>query len=323
MAVSVLIVEDVPQLRTVLRQSLRLRGGFDVVADVGDGASAVTAAALHEPDVIVLDLGLPDLAGHEVLTRLRAVAGQAQILVYTGSVSRDRFALTQDVDAYVSKNHDVAYLVELIVELSGQGHQAAKLELGPAVSDVRLARQFLVSHCRRWGCTDLVEDAQLVVSELVTNAVVHAGRRCELGIAFRNGSLRVEVADEGGGGPEVQAASEHIEHGRGLLLVSAMTDAWGVEPLLAGGKVVWAELRSASEPPGGSRDERAGSARLPGGGASPVVGPPGPAPGFCVASRRPPAGADGIAVARRAGPVRSGRVQRRTHRTSTEGVQGR
>lgn len=296
---TVLLVEDVPELRALLRQRLRLRGGFDVVADVSDGASAVTAAALHQPDVIVLDLGLPDLAGHEVLTRLRAVAHQAQILVYTGSVSRDRFVLTRDVDAYVSKTHDVGYLVELIVELSGQGRHSAKLELGPAVADVRLARQFLVSHCRRWGCEDLVEDAQLVVSELVTNAVVHAGRRCELGIAFRSGSLRVEVSDEGAGGPEVQAASETSEHGRGLLLVSAMTDAWGVEPRLAGGKVVWAELRSASDPAAGREDERAGSVRPTGGGPS-SVGPPGPVPGFSVASRRRSGGADDTAVARHA-----------------------
>ncbi|HYH51348.1 MAG TPA: response regulator [Acidimicrobiia bacterium] len=298
MSVTVLLVDDVPELRTVLRRRLRLRGGFDVVADVGDGASAVAAAGLHQPDIIVLDLGLPDLAGHEVLSRLRVVARDAQILVYTGSVSRDRFVLARDVDAYVSKDQDVTYLVELLVELNAKGRQSAKLDLGPAMSDVRLARDFLSAHCARWGCDDILEDGQLVVSELVTNAVVHAGQRCELGIVFRNGWLRVEVRDRGTGGPEVQAPSEGSEHGRGLLLVSAMTKAWGVEPLAAGGKVVWAELRSASHPEATRDQEGAESARRSGGGPFPS-GPVGSGPGFCFASRmRRPRRPDRVASVR-------------------------
>lgn len=251
---SVLLVDDVVEIRSVLRQLLRLRGGFEVVAEVGDGVAAVTAARLHQPDLIVLDLGLPDLAGHEVLTQLRSVAHQAQVVVYTGSVSRDRFALARDVDAYVAKDRDVTYLVELLVELGRQGRRAASLDLGPNVSDVGLARRFVVTHCERWGCEDVVEDAQLVVSELVTNALVHAESRCQLGIAFRGGWLRIEIRDGGVGGPEVQAADAQSEHGRGLLLVSAMTSAWGVEPLEPAGKIVWAELRSAAGPAADAED---------------------------------------------------------------------
>lgn len=306
MTVTVLLVDDVPELRAVLRQCLRLRAGFEVVADVGDGASAVTAAARHQPDVIVLDLGLPDLAGQEVLSRLRAVAYQAQILVYTGSVSRDRFALAPDVDAYVTKDRDVAYLVELIVELNTQGRQSAKLDLGPDRSDVRLARQFLVAHCRRWGCHDVIEDGLLVVSELVTNAVVHPGRRCELAIAARGGWLRVEVRDPGSDGPEVQAADEGAEHGRGLVLVSALTEAWGVEPLAAGGKAVWAELRSGSEPVTGDTPEDRRFGRRPADAGSAPLDPAAPGPGSCLAFRRRPARADRVAVARGAGPAESG-----------------
>ena len=81
MAVTVLLVEDMAELRSVLRQTLQLRGGFEVVAEVGDGGAAITAAARTQPDISVLDLGLPDIAGHEVLTRLRAVAPAAQVVV--------------------------------------------------------------------------------------------------------------------------------------------------------------------------------------------------------------------------------------------------
>lgn len=282
MAISVLLVDDVAEIRSVLKQRLRLRGGFEVVADVGDGAAAVTAATLHQPDVIVLDLGLPDLAGHEVLTQLRAVARHAQVVVYTGSVSREGFALARDVDAYVAKDRDVTYLVELLVELGRQGRQAASVDLGPNVSDVGLARRFLVTHCERWGCEDVLEDAQLVVSELVTNALLHAGSRCELGIAFRNGWLRVEIRDRQSGGPEVQAADSENEHGRGLVLVSAMTNAWGMEPLEPVGKVVWAELRSGSQFEVGAEEDGAEPTPHPeqgrsGGLATPGASASGPA----------------------------------------------
>ncbi len=87
---SVVLVEDVPELRSVIRQALRLRGGFEVVAEAGDGGSAVEMALRHQPDVIVLDLGLPDLAGRDVLTGLRAVAPAAQVVVYTGTIAPDR-----------------------------------------------------------------------------------------------------------------------------------------------------------------------------------------------------------------------------------------
>jgi len=242
-AVSVLLVDDVAELRAVLRQRLVLHGGFDVVAEAGEGVAAVEAAARCQPDLIVLDLGLPDLAGHEVLTRLRIAAPAAQVVVYTGSVSRDRFALARDVDGYVFKDQDVSYLVELLVDLSGRGRQAATLAVGPGTADVGLARRFLAAHCERWGCDRLLDDAELVVTELVTNALIHGGRRCDVAISFGHERLRIEVRDDHLGGPEVQAADAQREHGRGLILVSAMADAWGVDPSAAGGKVVWAELR--------------------------------------------------------------------------------
>ncbi|MCA1845445.1 MAG: response regulator, partial [Actinobacteria bacterium] len=149
MALRVLLVDDVAELRAVLRQRLELHGGFEVVAEAGEGFAAVEAAARCRPDVIVLDLGLPDLAGQEVLTRLRVAAPEGQVVVYTGSVSRDRFALASDVDAYVFKDHDVSYLVELLVDLAGRGRQAATLAVGPDTADVVLARRFLAAHCER------------------------------------------------------------------------------------------------------------------------------------------------------------------------------
>jgi anti-sigma regulatory factor (Ser/Thr protein kinase) len=115
---------------------------------------------------------------------------------------------------------------------------------------VAVARRFVTDRCRRWGCGDVVDDAELVVSELVTNALVHAGTRCELRIGLSGTALRVQVTDGAGGVPDPQAVTGGDEHGRGLLLVSLLCAAWGTEPLASGGKVVWAEMirRAADDP---------------------------------------------------------------------------
>ncbi|MCA1846209.1 MAG: response regulator transcription factor, partial [Actinobacteria bacterium] len=99
-----LVVDDVPELRSIICQAIRLRGGFAVVAEAEDGASAVSAAARHQPEVIVLDLGLPDLAGHEVLPMLRAVSPAAQIVVYTGSITPERMPVVHQAEAFVTKD---------------------------------------------------------------------------------------------------------------------------------------------------------------------------------------------------------------------------
>jgi CheY-like chemotaxis protein/anti-sigma regulatory factor (Ser/Thr protein kinase) len=256
MTLSVLLVEDVPELRSVLRQSLRLRGGFQVVAEADDGAAAIAAAARHQPDVVVLDLGLPDLLGHEVLTRLRVVSPASQVVVYTGSISPDRTQLSEVVEAFVTKDHDVSYLVDLLGRLVRPRYESAAVEIGPETTDVAIARRFLTERCRNWGCDDLIEDAELVVSELVTNALVHGGGRCELRAGLSDAALRLQVIDFGGGMPDPLAAGQADEHGRGLLLISALCEAWGVEVLPGGGKVVWAEMLRRLPDPGGDPFDR-------------------------------------------------------------------
>ena len=240
MAVRVLLVEDVAELRSVLRQALQLRGGFDVVGEAAGGNAAIVAAARHQPDIVVLDLGLPDVAGREVLTRIRAVAPAAQVVVYTGSITPDRFP-EDEVEAFVTKDREVSYVVDLLTRFPAR-YETAVVDLGPQPADVPAARRFLDEHCRRWGCGDLVDDAHIVVTELVTNAFVHAGTRCELRAGLTDRALRLQVTDYGPGMPDPRSADDRAEHGRGLLLVSVLCVAWGVEMLPDGGKVVWAEL---------------------------------------------------------------------------------
>ncbi|MDH6576835.1 SpoIIE family protein phosphatase [Kitasatospora sp. MAP5-34] len=103
-----------------------------------------------------------------------------------------------------------------------------------------LARRFTRATLAAWGLSGLSDFAELMVSELVTNALLHAEapRRLRL---FRDRTLTVEVADSGGQAPRLRPSAEQDEGGRGMHLVSELAHRWGARPTKHG-KVVWAEL---------------------------------------------------------------------------------
>ena len=86
---TILIVDDHPSFLAVARLLLETEG-FDVVGVAMDGESAVAEAARLAPDVVLLDVGLPDMDGFEVASRLRA-AGAASAIVFTSSRDRADF----------------------------------------------------------------------------------------------------------------------------------------------------------------------------------------------------------------------------------------
>ncbi|WBP84598.1 ATP-binding protein [Kitasatospora cathayae] len=94
----------------------------------------------------------------------------------------------------------------------------------------------------------LVADLQLTLSELGANAIVHgcggdrADVRLTAALTHTPGVLRMSVTDSGRGRPEHRRADEVVTSGRGLCLVEAVTDRFGVDDLRAGGKTVWAEI---------------------------------------------------------------------------------
>ncbi|GAA4878687.1 SpoIIE family protein phosphatase [Kitasatospora terrestris] len=102
------------------------------------------------------------------------------------------------------------------------------------------ARAFTRTTLQAWGLAGLTDYAELVVSELVTNALLHADapRRLRL---FRDRTLTLEVADAGGQSPRLRASAEEDEGGRGIHLVSELAHRWGTRPTREG-KVVWAEI---------------------------------------------------------------------------------
>ncbi|MFB4421725.1 ATP-binding protein [Streptomyces sp. QL37] len=113
---------------------------------------------------------------------------------------------------------------------------------------VPLVRQFVREALVDWACEVDLDDVLLCVSELATNALVHGvppGRGFRTQLTWGK-VLRIEVHDSGGGQVgEVVDAGPLAEYGRGLTLVGALADAWGVgerDP----GKTVWCEFAGSA-----------------------------------------------------------------------------
>lgn len=107
---------------------------------------------------------------------------------------------------------------------------------------VRAARRFTAETLVGWGIEDDFEWSALqVVSELATNAVIHARTPYTLRLLFGDDVLRVEVADASPRGPRQRHYGTGATTGRGLSVVAEAAQSWGVDARPAG-KVVWAEL---------------------------------------------------------------------------------
>ncbi|MFE7134772.1 ATP-binding protein [Streptomyces sp. NPDC057638] len=120
-------------------------------------------------------------------------------------------------------------------------------------TSVGLAREFTAKALLRWGLESLTDDIRLSVSELASNAVLHGdGHEFVIRLTSDNHSVRLEVQDGDPRWPTLRLPSENAISGRGLHLVAALSDVWGVDGHLPTGKIVWARFEivcASHEPP--------------------------------------------------------------------------
>ena len=121
--------------------------------------------------------------------------------------------------------------------------QTAERSFPSATSSVREARRFLTGCLESWDRSSLVWTAQLLLGELATNAVLHAGGSgfTVTVLAQEDGSVRLEVRDRSVRPPRLRDYGTSSTTGRGVALVARLSRGWGVLPS-GGGKVVWCEI---------------------------------------------------------------------------------
>ncbi|MFJ8230307.1 ATP-binding protein [Streptomyces sp. NPDC094448] len=125
---------------------------------------------------------------------------------------------------------------------------AFEIGFSPDESRVRPIRHLTADRLRHWHLDDLADDAALIVSELVSNAIRYGdGHRITLRVEHRARELRIEVADGTPGRAVARTAGNEDEGGRGLLLVAALAREWGTS---SGGETTWCVLAVPAEAPG-------------------------------------------------------------------------
>ena len=112
--------------------------------------------------------------------------------------------------------------------------------LAPVVESAADARAFVDRTLAGWGCEQVVDDVRLVVTELVSNGVTHAGTPIEVVLELDRGALRIMVTDASLEAVMLVHAGASAERGRGMVLVDRFSDRWGVETF-GDHKTVWAE----------------------------------------------------------------------------------
>ena len=210
---------------------------------VGPGAWGAAEVALSEGDTLLLySDGLVEARGVPLDEGMRRMASRVEEMSARRRNPRELCArLGQHLEQVESPDDITA----LAVTVRGRHTaQHASTELVADVSAAGTARRFVGRHLQSWGVgEEQTATAQLCVSELVTNAVIHTGTGPAVTVRLDDQCILVLVTDHGGRGavrPPEEAAPDDIS-GRGLALVDALSTSWSAERN-ADGTTVWFEL---------------------------------------------------------------------------------
>ena len=145
-------------------------------------------------------------------------------------------ALLPDTEGH---NDDVTLL---LTQLPAAPLASVATELPALAESVPTGRAFLSGVLTAWECADTADDARLLLSEILTNAVQHAQGPIGLHLCRTTTEITVEISDRSPHLPQPRTAGEDEESGRGLILVRALADGWGVRPTDEG-KTTWFSLK--------------------------------------------------------------------------------
>lgn len=123
MAKTLLIVEDQEPMRRTLRRFLRQTFADWTLVEAADGATALTACAEHRPDVVLMDIMLPDADGIALTVQVKAILPDTKVILvsYLGGETHIARALAAGGSAYVMKDKLFSDLVPAIVAVAGGG----------------------------------------------------------------------------------------------------------------------------------------------------------------------------------------------------------
>jgi hypothetical protein len=127
-------------------------------------------------------------------------------------------------------------------QVSTDARPARATLLPPTESSPRAACEFTRETLASWRLASALDNVEVIVNELVTNAVLHAEGAVTLELSVDGGCVHIEVSDDSAAMPSERPFSDSRPNGRGLGIVAALSTAWGTSPAPTGGKMVWADV---------------------------------------------------------------------------------
>jgi anti-sigma regulatory factor (Ser/Thr protein kinase) len=220
--------------------------------------AAGLSGALRPRDELVLEPGdslimysdgLIERRGESITAGMERLAAMATVMANDGWPERPAAAFasmlgdeerTDDVVVLCLSYTGVSDARIATASLGTTRDGMSTLHLEPVVESTPVARHWLVAHLRDVPA-EVVECAGLLTSELVTNAVLHAGTPLCVTLHILPDRIRVDVADGNPSPPSLKDYGREAATGRGLTLFSTLASNWGVQAV-EGGKIVWFEL---------------------------------------------------------------------------------
>jgi DNA-binding NarL/FixJ family response regulator len=255
--VRVLLVDDDPDYRLLVRLALDGEPGFEVVGEARDGREAAKVAAREAPDLVLLDCSMPGADAFDGLPDLRRACPDGRVILLSGYATADLEVAARLAGAlgFLAKDTPPSRLASELATLTGLVDAVESVVYQVSTSfagDPRSAgeaRRFVAKTLEDWQLGPLLDTVTLLTSELVTNAIVHAGSEVDVVVRLTGEAARVEVTDRSAAPPEPRVAGESDSSGRGLALVEALARRWGTRRLASGGKTVWFEIARAATGP--------------------------------------------------------------------------
>ncbi len=241
----ILIADDDADQRWLVRRLLA-RAGYHDVVEASDGDEAVRVAREQQPALVVLDLAMPVRSGVEVLPDIIDAVPDTRVVVVS-NFPRDRMARVvrgRGALGYVEKRVGAQVLVRDILVAAALADRVSEQFASEAAAP-RGARAFVRESL---GAADaqLLDSVELMVSELVTNAVAHASSATRVDVYLAPRAVRVEVYDDDPTMPTRRDPDTDGPGGRGLMIIDQLASQWGSHPE-GDGKVVWFELARSAQ----------------------------------------------------------------------------
>jgi len=238
------VLECVVESRTPVAL-VRLTGRLDLTRSV-DLRTALHKALSEQPSGIVVDVAGLTVDDDLTLTVFSGFAGTAAELAGCPVAlcapsaalveALQRIAIGLTVPIHPTREAAVAAV------LAAPAARRYRRRLAPTPVAPALARELLVEACREWKLPELVDNAEVVVTELVSNAVRYGGGELMLSVVLGKRFLHLSLRDGSPVPPVRRIPDPYQGGGRGLILIDALAAGWGSTPT-PDGKVVWATLR--------------------------------------------------------------------------------